>query len=274
MIDITTKPNYKIINSDELKNYQLKAVEALEILKQICDSNGIRFFLLAGTALGAVREKAIIPWDDDIDVGFLYDDLELLKDILPKELPEGFQYVDFDIEEKFPRLHGKILYNRRNVVDIFCLVKWRNSLSGKIHWFYRDCFGKCYLKMIGYEAPHNSLCKRKKSVNTIVRDAMIEWFYTFSSHFCTFKTYKKLIKWNEKHFESRKFDCYINLYSIYGRRKETILKKWVEINSIVEFEGQSYYVFGDTDAYLTQLYGDYMIPPSKDFQIASHQETF
>lgn len=46
-----------------------KAQEILKEIKQIMDKLGIIFFLRKGTCLGAVRDNALIPWDDDMDIG-------------------------------------------------------------------------------------------------------------------------------------------------------------------------------------------------------------
>ena len=65
-----------------MRDIQLAENYILQKLKDICDLNGISFFLLYGTLLGAVRHHGFIPWDDDLDIGMSTDDYVKLEYLL------------------------------------------------------------------------------------------------------------------------------------------------------------------------------------------------
>lgn len=61
---------------------QLCSTQLLEEFDNLCRDNGIVYWLMFGTLLGAVRHKGFIPWDDDVDLGVLRTDLDKLFDVV------------------------------------------------------------------------------------------------------------------------------------------------------------------------------------------------
>lgn len=51
-----------------MKKLHDKSYEMLCRFDDICRKHGIKYCLVHGTLLGAVRHKDFIPWDDDIDI--------------------------------------------------------------------------------------------------------------------------------------------------------------------------------------------------------------
>ena len=257
---------------------QQKAVEALEELKRICDKHDINFYLIAGSCLGAVRHKGMIPWDDDVDVGLLYKDWVKLKEVIGNELQNGFTYIDNDTDPSYPRLFGKILHNQNPCVDLFLIAKWTNkNWSGFIHWRIRKFAVEGYkFSLKKYECinrPSDSkLVKAKSRIIKLLRG----FLFFILSPFVSASWYVSIARKNEVFFERLENDyCYINLYSVYSRKKEQINRDWIEnAPSLVEFEGESYNTLSDTDAYLRHLYGDYMTPPSDKERKRIHDVSF
>lgn len=56
----------KVISDKELLQLQL---DILRDVDTFCRHNGIEYFLVGGTGIGAIRHGGYIPWDDDIDIG-------------------------------------------------------------------------------------------------------------------------------------------------------------------------------------------------------------
>lgn len=388
---------------DYLDEHQLIAVDALCELKRICDKHDIKFYLLAGTTLGAVRHGGMIPWDDDIDVGFLSEELDKLKAVLADELDPRFEYASCENEYHFPRMFGKILYERRSCVDLFLVARWTtNDVRGCWHWQINRFAVEGYYHSIHYKkkkkpkyveasevtaentvsypedelaeilnsdatieetnTPEESLycesnliaadeasellsdesddCqipgtaiaedaakptflyrvkrklrsikkrtnkklkaikKRTKKKLKAIKKRLIKFKKRTKKKLKTIKkslTGKKIMKFirrmiycsmpfmkpeqyiamarkNERFFETHGADCYINLYSVYGMKKERILAKWVENPSFVEFEGEIYQTMGYLDEYLTHLYGNYMELPPENKRVRSlHGEIY
>ena len=70
--------------SSMMKRAWAAQMEVFQVVSDICNRNGIRYFADFGTLLGAVRHKGMIPWDDDIDLAMMRPDFERLEQLLAK----------------------------------------------------------------------------------------------------------------------------------------------------------------------------------------------
>lgn len=51
-----------------VRDVQDKILEVMKYIDAICRKNGIFYYIMGGTALGAIRHGGFIPWDDDLDI--------------------------------------------------------------------------------------------------------------------------------------------------------------------------------------------------------------
>ena len=75
-----------MVDQQELRKAQLKMVEILGAIDEICTRHDIKWWLCYGTMLGAVRHNGFIPWDDDCDIAMLREDYEYFIEFAKKEL--------------------------------------------------------------------------------------------------------------------------------------------------------------------------------------------
>lgn len=62
----------KVYEVNLASDQQYEALDLLDGTVSIINQNKSKYFLDAGTLLGAVRDKKFIPWDHDIDLGIIY----------------------------------------------------------------------------------------------------------------------------------------------------------------------------------------------------------
>lgn len=240
----------------ELKEHQKNCVEALQFLKELGDKHNLKYYLLAGSVLGAKRHGGFIPWDDDIDIGVKVENIEEFERLVKENLPEKFTLMVPAPNYPYNRMFAKICVDGRCCMDIWrlCPTK-KEGILAKVKWICGRMFTKCHYSHIG---------------------APVKQYRKYAEFICRFlndKCIMKLARFNERVLNGC-CDSYVNLYSIYSREKETIDKRWLEDEATLTFEGIEVPVVGCTEEYLTHLYGDYMQMPPLWKRYAPHSARF
>ena len=90
-----------------LRRDQMELLRMLRVVAEICDANGIEWWLSSGTLLGAARHEGYIPWDDDLDIVLLKKDCKRLERILEKLDSEEFVYHSMRTDVDYVNTFGK-----------------------------------------------------------------------------------------------------------------------------------------------------------------------
>lgn len=88
-----------------------------EEVAKICERHGLRYYATDGTAIGAIRHKGFIPWDDDFDISMPRPDYEKFKLFAKEELPSYLKWVDWHNTPEMSVLFGKVHDCRRECVQ-------------------------------------------------------------------------------------------------------------------------------------------------------------
>ncbi len=237
---------------EELKLHQQNCIEALAFLEEMRKKYSLKYYLVAGSVLGAVRHKGFIPWDDDIDIGVKVEEIEEFERIIKEHLPKKFSLKQAAPHDPYNRMFSKICVDGRCCIDIWrlCPTK-KEGLLAKFKWFAGRMMTKChYVHLKAYVGSYE---KYAKILCIFLSDKAVMKLARFIERCC-----------------KRKADSYINLYSIYSRSKETIAINWLETEATEEFAGMQVPVIGCTDEYLKHLYGDYMAVPPRWTRVNNH----
>ncbi len=122
--DFTPEQKEKL---NEIQNIELKILRELD---RICTKHDLHYSLSGGTLLGAVRHKDFIPWDDDIDIDVKRDDFNKLIKILPEELGDEFEFLNYDsYGEYFCDFIPRIFYRNSKAVNSFSTDGGKNNFA-------------------------------------------------------------------------------------------------------------------------------------------------
>lgn len=240
-IDITTLPPAE----GQLRDIQLANLVLLKELDYVCKQAGLRYWIDAGTLIGAIRHKGFIPWDDDIDAAMMREDYEKIIDAFEKFSRDSNIYAgpvrlpNSTCQQIIKVQHKKCPFL---FVDIFPFDMFGPKRSPKeqtedtlrIKRYRKELDNSCTYATTNEEVQQkiNDYMKTKVLVNPIPEDKNeieLVWGLEFSHQWKNWFT---------------NYDVIFPLKTI-------------------EFEGYEFSCLNDPDAFLTRVYGNYMSYPSK-----------
>lgn len=103
------KGTQHILTTEELKKVQQVELEMLTEVHRLCQQHDIKYSMVGGTMLGAVRHGGFIPWDDDADVAMLRKDYNRFVQACETSLDhERFYFQDIHNTEGYRWGYGKL----------------------------------------------------------------------------------------------------------------------------------------------------------------------
>ena len=128
-----------------LKNFQKdELVPLFEKADLFLKAYKLAYFMDAGTLLGAVRHKGMIPWDDDIDILLMQKDFDRLYELNRKNPDAGKKYgvkvVTYPFDRRWLGIEFPDAKNSVAQIDIYCLSRYKSSLIRYIKALHRKCY--------------------------------------------------------------------------------------------------------------------------------------
>ena len=251
------------------RDAQLGAYEILKFLDAFCRKNNLTYFLMYGSLIGAVRDKGIIPWDDDIDIMMPRPDYDKLIQICSTENILPFKLFENSIVSEYPHPISRMSDQRYKTnfanekdygiglfVDIYPLDGVGDDLK-KAHKLIKKAYRNaslCFLTSRKKFGRDNT----KSKIRMAVKFPAYIWANLLGNHHYIKKSIK-LCK--EYSYEESKYVSGIAqpFRECNGENKNVYLKEWFEVIE-TEFEGRKFCIPKGYDKILKMGYGDYMVP--------------
>ncbi len=104
----------------DVRRLQKHLLDILTEVVRVCEELGIDYFIMGGTALGAVRHGGFIPWDDDLDIGMRREDYEKFLAGAQAHLRSDLFLQTYQTEPNSPFYFAKVRKDNTKFIEKYC----------------------------------------------------------------------------------------------------------------------------------------------------------
>ena len=262
------------VSREELRQLQLKELESLTYFEEFCKKHELRWYLLGGCVIGAVRHGGFIPWDDDVDIIMPRRDYErMLRLWKQEESSERFLMLKTDGEvftgNSFATLIDTsatmVKENQQDidvphgiVTDIFPMDGCPDKKLQRYLQYYHAMMYSLYITEV-VPTKHGALMKAVCSV-------LLKFVPSRERRTKIWKKHeKKMTKYAFNTHKKCTELCAGPHYMLNEYPQEAFAKAVYH-----DFEGLSMPLPQGYDAYLKMAFGEYMELPPEDKQVPHH----
>ncbi len=266
-----------------LKEYQNILLAMMYFTDELCRKNDIKYTVIDGTLLGAVRDKNIIPWDGDIDIAVTWKEFDKLKAAFDKYdgryclsyFPDNF----YTKGKYYGLIHARIIDKKATnpllCIDVFTIDFLGNDYQTALQTVeeYKDIEAASE-KTISFHLPP---IRRNKTFFTNLRNLVIAVFYPLfwlGSKALTPSFKKRYAEFIDKKISFGEDSKYYTIEPYFGRfgvEENDILE-----NGYIDLDFANFKVMAvaNYETYLKKTYGNYteLPPPEKRIPFPSEKE--
>lgn len=252
-----------------VRDVQDKILDIMLYIDRICRKNGIVYFIMGGTALGAVRHGGFIPWDDDLDIFMTPAEYRKFKKALEKDGSDTYVLQEWSttpdyLEYAKVRMNGttfieKVYKDRTDIhqgiyVDIMILHKCPQSVWKQKLIYLQSKYVTLYaLSQRNWQPKNKGQALVLAFLKCLPNKLLVKWCYR---NIYRYDNLEKNYKW-----------CY---FITPAKFRQGLFEDYMFQNPVdIEFEGHKLMASRDIKKYLAYRYGDYMRLPSEEQQKAA-----
>lgn len=255
----------------ELKTIQNVQLQIMDDIHRVCVEMGLRYYLIGGSAIGAVRHNGIIPWDIDVDIAMPRKDYEEFVKQAQVYLNPIYEVHDYRTDKDFGTYHALVVLKdsvmmfkneigrkRKNrfgiFVDILPLDQWPDDEDLK----QKQIKAHNRLKLIRYYW-HEDTAETGSFAKRMGKKVLSKFLHCIVSLYTLNKLEQNIIT---RYNTPDEGNMWCSKLSHYSMDKLTMPKSIFGTPVLHEFSGRQYYVPEKVSDYLSHLFGDYMkLPP-------------